>query len=122
MSIRQGLYNSNRFKRLMKIQQISKKATKNSILSTFKERVLEVVRKIPKGKTMTYREVAAAAGSPGAFRAVGTVMSQNFDPTVPCHRVVKSDGTLGGYNRRLGMEKAEILGKEGVIVTLKNSK
>ena len=83
--------------------------------TSFKDRVLAVVRNIPKGKTMTYQEVAEAAGSPGAFRAVGTIMSRNYDDTVPCHRVVKSDGTLGGYNRRLGVEKVEILKQEGAI-------
>jgi methylated-DNA-[protein]-cysteine S-methyltransferase len=84
--------------------------------NSFKNRVLAVVRAIPKGRTMTYQEVAAAAGSPGAFRAVGSIMSKNFDVTVPCHRVVKSDGTLGGYNRRLGVEKSEILKQEGALV------
>lgn len=58
---------------------------------TFKEKVLNVVRKIPKGKTMTYKEVASRAGSPNASRAVGNIMRKNFDRTVPCHRVVGSD-------------------------------
>lgn len=47
----------------------------------FKERVLSIVRKIPKGSVMTYGQVAAQAGSPGAARAVGTLMAHNFDPT-----------------------------------------
>lgn len=55
--------------------------------------------RIPKGRTMTYAEVAAAAGSPGAFRAVGNIMSRNWDPKIPCHRVVRADGQPGGYNR-----------------------
>ncbi len=57
---------------------------------------------------MTYGEVARRAGNPRAARAVGTIMRANYDPTVPCHRVVRSDGTLGGYNR--GVErKRELL-------------
>jgi len=76
---------------------------------SFAERVRAVVRRIPKGKTMTYREVAAKAGNPRAARAVGTVMAHNFDPTVPCHRVIRSDGTLGDYNRGGPARKAELL-------------
>lgn len=66
---------------------------------TFREKVLEIVRGIPEGKTMTYREVATAAGKPNGYHAVGQILSTNFDPAIPCHRVVRSDGTTGGYNR-----------------------
>ncbi|MEK7556390.1 MAG: MGMT family protein [Patescibacteria group bacterium] len=62
-------------------------------------RVLEVVKKIPAGKTMTYGEVAEAAGRPGAARAVGNIMNRNYNTDIPCHRVIRSDGKLGGYNR-----------------------
>ena len=79
----------------------------------FSDRVYAVVRKIPRGKTMTYKQVAVAAGRPNAFRAVGNILSKNFDPKIPCHRVIRSDGTTGGYNRgarkkieRLRHEKA----------------
>lgn len=65
----------------------------------FRARVLAVVARIPAGQVMTYQEVAAAAGSPRAARAVGQIMARNNDPSVPCHRVVRSDGTPGGYNR-----------------------
>jgi O-6-methylguanine DNA methyltransferase len=64
---------------------------------SFKERVLAVVRRVPEGRTVTYKEVAAEAGSPAAFRAVGNIMSRNRDPRIPCHRVVRSDGSPGGY-------------------------
>lgn len=84
-------------------------------MSDFKERVLEVVRSIPEGKTMTYAEVAAAAGSKGAHRAVGSIMKANFDPTVPCHRVIKSDGQVGEYNRGGPFEKLRILEEEGAF-------
>lgn len=83
---------------------------------SFTERVRDVVRAIPRGKTMTYKEVAWRAGSPNASRAVGNIMKENYDPTVPCHRVVRSDGGMGGYNRPGGIEtKLKILHKEGAI-------
>jgi O-6-methylguanine DNA methyltransferase len=81
----------------------------------FTDRVRAVVKKIPKGKTMTYGQVAYAAGNPGAARAVGTVMAGNTDKSVPCHRVIRSDGKLGGYNRINGPSKEELLRKEGAI-------
>ena len=67
--------------------------------TSFKQRVLEVVKKIPKGKTLTYGQVAAEAGNPRAARAVGVILSKNFDPLIPCHRVITADGDVGGYNR-----------------------
>ncbi len=82
----------------------------------FSEKVRAVVRKIPKGQTLSYKEVAVRAGSPHAYRAVATVMSHNFDPTVPCHRVIKSDGTLGEYNRGGTPKKRLLLQSEGVIL------
>ena len=65
----------------------------------FREKVLEVVKNIPKGKTLSYKEVAEKAGSPRAYRKVGSLMKGNHDSSIPCHRVIKSDGSLGGYNR-----------------------
>jgi O-6-methylguanine DNA methyltransferase len=81
---------------------------------TFADKVRDIVRNIPKGKTMTYKEVAAKAGNPRAARAVGAVMRTNYDPTVPCHRVVHSNGTIGHYNRGGSERKREILLEEGV--------
>ena len=81
---------------------------------SFTERVRDVVRDIPKGEVMTYGEVAKRAGSPGAARAVGTIMSRNYDPGIPCHRVIGSNGSLGGYNRGGLKKKRELLEKEGV--------
>ena len=83
-------------------------------MSLFKESVLEVVRKIPKGETMTYRDVAIRTGNPKAARAIGTIMANNHDKTVPCHRVIKSDGSIGSYNGLQGKSKEEILKNEGV--------
>lgn len=77
-------------------------------MSEFSEKVYKVVKGIPKGETLTYKQVAALAGRPGAYRAVGNILSKNYDPKIPCHRVIRSDGKLGGYNR--GPEqKAKIL-------------
>ncbi|MEK7505215.1 MAG: MGMT family protein, partial [Patescibacteria group bacterium] len=66
---------------------------------SFKEKVFAVVGKIPKGKVLTYKQVAERAGSPRAARAVGSILKNNFDPAIPCHRVIRSDGGMGGYNR-----------------------
>ncbi len=61
--------------------------------------VYRVVKGIPKGNVMTYKEVAKRAGRPFAYRAVGNILNKNYNPEIPCHRVVRSDGTIGGYNR-----------------------
>ena len=81
---------------------------------SFRDRVFSVVKKIPRGKTFTYKQVAFAAGSPGAARAVGSILKTNYDPKIPCHRVIRSDGKLGQYNRGAG-NKEIILKKEGAI-------
>jgi len=83
--------------------------------NSFRKAVLEVVRRIPKGKALTYKEVAAWAGRPGAYRAVGNILSKNRDPKIPCHRVIRSDGGLGGYNRG-AKRKAFLLKKEGAML------
>lgn len=88
------------------------RSTKHNI---FAERVRDVVRKIPKGKTMSYAQVAQRAGSPGAFRAVGTIMKHNFDITVPCHRVIRADGSVGEYNRGGSAAKLKLLKREGAF-------
>lgn len=82
---------------------------------SFRDRVLTIVAKIPKGKTMTYKQVAMTAGNPGAARAVGSIMKTNFNPDIPCHRVIRSDGRPGGYNRG-AVQKIERLREEGAIV------
>ncbi len=79
---------------------------------SFTQKVYQVVRKIPKGHILTYKEVAKRAGSPMAFRAVGTILSKNYDPKIPCHRVIRADGRPGQYNRG-AKTKIEILQREG---------
>lgn len=84
-------------------------------MELFAEKVLRVVKGIPRGETMTYAQVAQRAGSPRAFRAVGAVMKKNYNADVPCHRVIRSDGTLGEYNRGGTKAKARLLRMEGAI-------
>ncbi len=79
--------------------------------SPFAKAVFAVVAKIPKGKTLTYGQVAEIAGRPGASRAVGNMLSTNWDPKIPCHRVIRADGNTGGYNRGIKLKK-EILEHE----------
>lgn len=81
----------------------------------FAKKVYAVVAKIPKGKTLTYGQVAAKAGKPGAARAVGTIMSHNYRAGIPCHRVVRADGRVGNYNRGGTLRKAELLREEGFL-------
>ncbi len=81
---------------------------------SFSDKVRDIVRKIPKGKMMTYKEVAAKAGNPNAARAVGSIMKKNYDPDIPCHRVIRSDGLTGEYNRGRE-EKIMKLKAEGAI-------
>jgi len=88
---------------------------------SFKDKIYEVVRKIPAGQALTYKQVAALAGRPRAFRAVGNILNQNYDPDIPCHRVVKSDGTLGGYNRGEA-QKIKKLRQEAMVLPAANQK
>lgn len=81
---------------------------------TFKDEVYAVVSAIPEGKVLTYKEVAILAGHPKAYRAVGNILNKNFNPTIPCHRVIRSDGKVGGYNRG-SATKEERLKREGAL-------
>lgn len=83
-------------------------------MKTFSEKVYEVVKKIPKGKVLTYKEIAKKAGNENASRAVGNILNKNYDPKIPCHRVIRSDGKLGGYNRGVKNKKAKLI-SEGFL-------
>lgn len=83
-------------------------------MRSFKEKVLSIVSQIPEGSMLSYKEVAQKAGIPRAYRAVGNILNKNCDPAVPCHRVIRSDGTMGGYNKGKS-KKIEILKREGAI-------
>ena len=82
----------------------------------FASAVIEVVRSLSRGETVSYAEAARRAGYPGAARAVGSLMRKNHDPSVPCHRVVRSDGRCGEYNSGGEQKKAERLAQEGVAL------
>ena len=84
----------------------------------FRQAVLEACRRIPYGKTASYADLARAAGRPGGARAVGTTMANNPLPLViPCHRVVRSDGSVGGFSSPHGVkEKKRLLALEGVSI------
>ena len=84
-----------------------------ALVSDFRTKVLDVVSQIKVGETLSYGEVARRAGSPKAARAVGNILNKNFNPQIPCHRVIRADGQVGGYNRGV---KAKIrrLKQEGV--------
>lgn len=76
-------------------------------MTDFKKKVYQEVRKITKGEIRTYKEIAKATGRPKAWRAVGNILAKNFNPAIPCHRIVRSDGKIGGYNR--GILKKKLL-------------
>lgn len=90
-------------------------AKKISTELSFADRVRAVVAKIPKGKTMTYKQVATLAGNPNAARAVGAVMRSNYILDIPCHRVIRSDGGLGDYNRGGTERKRALLEDEKAL-------
>ncbi len=77
-------------------------------MSSFRARVLAVVRRIPAGRVATYGDVAALAGSPRAFRAVGSVMRDCDDPSVPCHRVIAAGGAIGGFGSHPHVKRARL--------------
>lgn len=93
-------------------------------LSPFQLKVVCACRQIGRGEVRTYGELAAAAGSPGAARAVGSVMSHNRVPiVVPCHRVVGSAGSLGGFSARDGVNlKRRMLELEGAMLAKTKSR
>ena len=81
---------------------------------SFQKKVYNVVKKIPRGSVLTYKKVAMLAGNPKAYRAVGKALNKNYDPAIPCHRVIRSDGKPGGYNRGAG-QKMALLKRENVL-------
>lgn len=83
-------------------------------MTPFAQTVYAIVRAIPKGETLTYKQVAICAGNPGAARAVGTILNKNYDPDIPCHRVIRSDGKIGGYNRGTQLKKKRLT-EEGAL-------
>lgn len=88
-------------------------------MTEFEKNVYEIVKKIPRGKVLTYKQVAIKLGNIGFVRAVGNALNKNRDKNVPCHRVIRSDGFVGGYARGT-KKKIKILEEEEVKI--KNGK
>ena len=86
-------------------------------MQTFTDKVYAVVKKIKRGETLTYKQVATLVGNKGAYRAVGNILNKNYDPKIPCHRVIRSDGRSGGYNRGEKI-KAKRLKEEGATLII----
>lgn len=95
-----------------------------SDITEFRRRVLEACRRIPYGQVGSYADLARAAGRPNATRAAGSAMANNPLPLiVPCHRVIRSDGTLGGFSSPQGVElKRRLLRHEGVLTDAPNGR
>lgn len=88
----------------------------------FREEVYSILKKIPKGKVISYKRLADLAGKPNSARAVGYFMKTNKDPiNIPCYKVVRSDGKIGSYSAKGGIkQKVGLLKKEGIKI--KNGK
>ena len=86
--------------------------------TAFQKKVWKALLNIPKGKIITYKELAKKIGEPKAMRAVANAVGANpCAPDVPCHRVVRSDGTPGGYSGKGGIKtKRALLAKEGIKI------
>ena len=84
----------------------------------FQLKVWNYLKKIPKGKVKSYQQVAKAIGKPNSFRAVANAVGKNpYPPKIPCHRVIRSDGGLGGYSGKGGIQqKRRLLRSENVII------
>ena len=84
----------------------------------FQVKVWKYLKKIPVGSTKSYSEVAKDIGKPLAVRAVANAIAKNpYPPQIPCHRVIRSDGSLGGYSARGGLKtKKKLLKMEGITV------
>ena len=93
-----------------------KKRLKRYKVTPFQEKVLLATFTIPKGRTLSYKALAKKIGHPKAFRAVGTALKKNpFPLTIPCHRVIKSDGEIGEYSNGGTIKKRMLLINENAI-------
>lgn len=104
-----------------RLRSYKKKIREDSRLTEFQKKVLTAVLTIPDGQVRTYGWVASSIGAHGAARAVGNALSRNpYAPHVPCHRVVPSDGTAGGYSggrkRKIELLRAEMPGGKSKCV------
>lgn len=92
-------------------------------MTFFAKKVYKIVLRIPVGEVRSYKWVAKQAGSPGAFRAVGTILKNNPYPLIiPCHRVVKSDSAIGGYVFGVKQKKLILALEKEIASCLRNKK
>ena len=93
---------------------------KKLIGTEFQINVWEEIKRIPKGQTRTYKEIALALKKPKSSRAVANACGKNpFLIEIPCHRVIRSDGKLGGYSGKGGIkQKRKLLKEEGALQVL----
>jgi methylated-DNA-[protein]-cysteine S-methyltransferase len=84
----------------------------------FQIKIWNYLKKIPKGRVKTYSQVAKAIGKPKAVRAVANAIGRNpYSPSIPCHRVIRSDGSLGGYSGKGGIkQKLKLLRSEKIKI------
>ena len=103
-------------KKVYPVRKFKKKSyTNTSRISEFSNGVYEAVKKIPLGKVLTYKQVALKLGNVGLARAVGNALNKNRDKKVPCHRVIRSSGYVGGYASGAD-KKIAVLKKEGIEI------
>ena len=97
---------------------------KNLKGTDFQKMVWNEIKKIPKGKTITYKEIAIKIGKPKAYRAVANACAKNpLLGKIPCHRVIRGDGKMGGYMGKKGLErKKRLLESEGAKLNLNSKK
>ena len=91
------------------------KESSRRLMILFRQKIYKLIRKIPAGEILSYKKVAQLAGRPKAWRAVGNALNKNTSAEIPCHRVIRSDGLLGGYKQG-GDKKAFLLKQEGVKI------
>ncbi|OGZ40548.1 MAG: hypothetical protein A3B04_00310, partial [Candidatus Portnoybacteria bacterium RIFCSPLOWO2_02_FULL_39_11] len=84
-------------------------------MDTFQDKVFSIVKKIPRGKVLTYGEVAKKLGDKNLARTVGSALNKNRDKLIACHRVIRADGRVGGFNRGT-KRKSGLLKREGVRI------
>lgn len=87
------------------------------MVAELQKKVYKIVFQIPKGSTLSYKEVAEKAGKPRAYRAVGNILANHKIKGLPCHRVIRSDGSIGGFkgSYQKSKEKKALLEKEGAF-------
>ncbi len=85
-------------------------------MKNFNKKCYSILRRIPKGKVTTYKDIANALKSK-TYRAVGRAMKKNHNKNIPCYKVIKSNGEIGGFNKGI-KKKIRLLKKDGIVVKM----